>query len=85
MYQIFISREALKELKNLPKTIVLKISSAIEGLSSEPRPSACKKLKGIQPALWRIRVGDYRIIYQIDDTVRIIEVRRIGHRLDIYE
>jgi len=85
MYAIVVSKEALKELKALPKVIVRNISNAIDGLEEQPRPSGCKKLKGIQPALWRIRIGDYRVIYLVDDVVRIVEIRRIAHRKDVYE
>lgn len=85
MYQIVIKREALKELKLLPKKVSLVVSDAIEALGSQPRPLGCKKLKGASDNLWRIRVGDYRVIYAIDDFVRVINVRKIGNRKDIYE
>ncbi len=85
MYKIIIKKEALKELKQLPKTIVVIISQSIEQLSETPRPSGCKKLKGTAENLWRIRVGNYRIIYLIDDVIRIVNVRNIGHRKDIYD
>jgi len=85
MYQIIIKREALKELKQLPKNTSVVITSAIEGLCIEPRPHGCKKLKGSKENLWRIRVGDYRVIYMIDDMVRIINIRSIGNRKSVYE
>ena len=49
-----------------------------------PRPAGSKKLQGASENLWRIRTGDYRIIYAIEDTIKIIEIRKIGHRKDIY-
>ena len=85
MYKIIIKREALKELERLPRRISAFITAAIELLSNDPRPIGCKKLKGANENLWRIRVGDYRVIYLIEDTVRIVNVRKIGNRKDIYE
>lgn len=83
-YQIVISRKALKDMASLPKPMVGKISRAIEELSDEPRPAGSKKLKGKVEYLWRIRIGSYRVIYNIQDTVRIVEVRDVGHRSSIY-
>ena len=85
MYQIIIKREALKELKQLPKRVSTTITLAIEELRNEPRPHGCKKLKGSQENLWRIRVGDYRVVYNIDDAIRIVNIRNIGNRKNIYE
>jgi mRNA interferase RelE/StbE len=61
-----------------------KIALAIDELIQEPTPHGCKKLKGEKEYLWRIRVGDYRIIYLIEDSIQIIEIRKIGHRKDVY-
>lgn len=85
MYKISITKQALKELEHLPKKETQQISKAIDGLSNNPRPSGCKKLKGESEYMWRIRVGNYRVIYTIDDQVKIIDVRKIGHRKDIYD
>jgi len=85
MYRITIKREALKELKVLPKQMVVKITAAIGTLSDNPRPEGCKKLKGYDGNHWRIRVGDYRVIYSIDDTIKIVDVRHIGNRKDVYD
>ncbi len=84
-YSISIKKEALKELKALPKKSVVAVSDAIDELASQPRPVGCKKLKANKEELWRIRVGDYRVIYTIEDTIRIVEVRKIGNRRDVYE
>jgi len=61
-YQITIRKKALKELEVLPKKTNEKIAQAIDALAQDPRPSGCKKLKGEEEYLWRIRIGDYRII-----------------------
>ena len=84
-YNIKIRKEALKELSWLPTKIKERISNAIEQLSENPRPVWSIKLKGEKEYLWRIRVGDYRVIYLIDDTIRVIDVRKIGNRRDIYQ
>lgn len=83
-YAIRISKQALKELERLPEKEIRKISAAINNLSDNPRPSGCKKLKGEKEYLWRIRVGNYRIIYSIEEDVKIIDVRKIGDRKNIY-
>jgi len=84
-YQIKIRKQALKELAELPLNANQKIVKAIESLSTYPRPSGSKKLKGEKEYLWRIRVGDYRVIYQIEEIIRVVEVRKIGHRKEVYD
>ena len=83
-YKIAIVKKAYKELEALPSKTNAQIVQAIDGLKEEPRPPGCKKLKGEAETIWRIRVGDYRILYFIEDTIRIVEIRRVGHRKDIY-
>lgn len=56
----------------------------LERLASAPRPSGCKKLKGGDNE-WRIRIGDYRVVYEIDDTAKTVDVTRIAHRREVYE
>lgn len=84
-YSIFFKETARKELLALPKKILNKVAVAIDGLAENPRPTGVKKLKGQGENLWRIRVGDYRVIYLIDDAVRIVNVRKIGNRRDVYD
>jgi mRNA interferase RelE/StbE len=83
-YKVAIVKKAFKELAALPEKINVQIVKAIDDLKEEPRPVGCKKLKGESEYIWRIRVGDYRILYFIEDTIQIVEIRRIGHRKDIY-
>lgn len=85
MYQITFKQSANKELQQIPKPVIGKIVQAIEGLEAEPRPVGVKKLKGSDEDLYRIRVSDYRIIYAISDTIKIVNIRKIGHRKDIYK
>lgn len=81
-YFIDIKRSAQKSLENIPENIQKKVISAIRGLASNPRPSGSKKLSGREG--WRIRVGDYRVIYEIHDQRLIIVVVNVGHRSIIY-
>jgi mRNA interferase RelE/StbE len=83
-YQISISKRALKELEDLPVKPKKQITEAIDQLANEPRPVGCKKLKGEVEYLWRIKIGNYRVIYLIEDKLKVVEVRKIGDRKNIY-
>ena len=85
MYKITVRKTANKELHNLPSKIIPIITQAIFSLADHPRPQGCKKLKGTYEDLWRIRIGDYRVIYAIEDIIKIIDIQKIGHRKDIYK
>jgi len=81
-YAVFILRRAQKELAQLPAAVYEQAKETIRTLGEEPRPPGCKKLTGREG--WRIRIGDYRIIYEIDDARSVVTVLDIGHRRDIY-
>ena len=81
-YAITIKPSARKELLALPDTVVKRLDRAILKLSQDARPRGSNKLKGFD--LYRIRVGDYRVLYQIDDESHIVQVVSIGHRRDVY-
>ena len=83
-YQVVVAKSAEKELASLPKKVIERIVVMLLSLEENPRPSGCKKLKGFTN-LWRVRVGDYRIIYSIDDVILLVDVREIGDRKDIYK
>jgi mRNA interferase RelE/StbE len=83
-YQVLLSKSARKQLNTLPLFIHNKIVEDIAALAETPRPTSCKKLKS-QKNAWRIRIGDYRIIYEIEDKQLRILVIAIGHRKDIYK
>ena len=85
MYNISIKPTALKELEKVPKAYAIKIRNSIDKLAQDPRPPGVKKLKGTDENLYRVRFGDYRIIYSVEDEIQIIEVTRIGHRKYIYK
>jgi mRNA interferase RelE/StbE len=83
MYRLFISQGADKQTARLPAKVRQKVSDAIGHLRDNPRPRGCVKLKG-EDDLWRIRVGDYRVVYTIQDDKLIVLVVRVAHRKDVY-
>jgi mRNA interferase RelE/StbE len=83
-YHVSLTASAEKELHRLPAQMVARIMPRLEGLALAPRPAGCKKLTGGDNE-WRIRVGDYRIVYEIDDRARTVDVTRIAHRREVYE
>ncbi len=83
-YQIILKKRAQKELSSLPMRNITQIASVIDKLSRNPRPEGFKKLTG-QKGWWRIRIGNYRILYSINDLEELITIFRIGHRKDIYK
>lgn len=82
-YTVFIERYAQKQIMRLDKKVIPVIKFAIASLADNPRPYGYKKLKGEDA--YRIRVGDYRIIYEIDDYRIIVTVVSVGHRKNIYK
>jgi mRNA interferase RelE/StbE len=83
-YEIQFKASAAKEFRKLAPAIKFRIREAINTLKTEPRPPDVKKLTG-ETRLYRIRVGDYRIICEIDDTMRMLQVTRVRHRCDAYQ
>jgi mRNA interferase RelE/StbE len=81
-YTLTILRRAQKELSALPQDAYIRVRDAIRKLAEEPRPDGSKKLAGRTG--WRIRVGSYRVIYEIDDPNHLITIMHIGHRRDVY-
>ena len=83
MYEILLERAAERDLKRLSTEVHARVIGAIKGLATDPRPSGCRKLVGGRND-WRIRVGDYRVLYEIADTIRIVRVNRVRHRREVY-
>ncbi len=81
-YTIRILRRAQKALARLPKRDYERVRDAIRALAENPRPPGAKKLTDREG--WRIRIGAYRVIYEIDDANRVVTVLDIGHRGDVY-
>ncbi len=82
-YSIRWKHSAIKELRRMDRAAVPKLLAAVAALADEPMPNGCKKLQGADH-LWRIRVGEYRVVYSVDSGVLSIEVIRVGHRQSVY-
>ena len=84
VYAVYMRSAAERERRRLQGHIRQRINRHLLQLESEPRPSGVEKLVG-RPNSWRIRVGDYRILYEIDDTNQRVIIHRIAHRRDVYQ
>jgi mRNA interferase RelE/StbE len=82
-YQIEWKSSAVRELKKLDRQVVPRIVDAVEALSSKPFPHGVKKLQGSE-ATYRIRIGDYRVIYEVFSSHLVIEITLVRHRKDVY-
>ena len=82
MYRVDLRRRVLRQLESLPEKDWRSLLKTLEKLEEDPRPTGVEKIKGTE--LWRIRQGDYRAIYHIDDLEKSVTVVRIGHRKDVY-
>lgn len=83
MYRILLERAAEKDLARLSSVIHDRVVAAIQALAANPRPPGCRKLTGSKND-WRIRVGDYRVVYEIADEIRVVRVNRVRHRREVY-
>jgi mRNA interferase RelE/StbE len=81
-YRIELETRARREYRGLPNRIREDIAEAIDDLQANPRPPGCRKLAGVEG--YRIRTGDYRILYAIDDASQLVRIYRIGHRGAVY-
>lgn len=81
-YKLLIKPSAVKELEALPTKDRRKVVTKIEALATEPRPHGCEKLSGQEH--YRVRQGDYRVVYGIDEGARTVLIVKIGHRRDVY-
>jgi mRNA interferase RelE/StbE len=83
MHEVRIERAAEKDLRKLDDQTHDRVVRQIAGLAKEPRPAGSKKLSGSAND-WRIRVGDYRVLYEITDAIRVVRVYRVRHRREVY-
>jgi len=83
IYRVEVARRALRVLSSLPRREQQRIRAAVDLLAEQPRPPGAVHLVG-EPHAYRVRVGDYRIVYEIFDNRLVIQVVRIGHRKDVY-
>jgi mRNA interferase RelE/StbE len=82
-YAVQVARPAEKEIEDLPSSVLQRLRQKLDGLASNPRPTGCIKLQGARNR-WRVRVGDYRIVYTVDDPRKIVDVVGVRHRRDVY-
>ncbi|HLF03922.1 MAG TPA: type II toxin-antitoxin system RelE/ParE family toxin [Dehalococcoidia bacterium] len=75
---------ALREMRDLPNQIVRRIDDAIQGLEENPLPPGSVRVRGRVGDGWRVRVGDYRILYTVDHETRVVRIYRIRHRREAY-
>jgi mRNA interferase RelE/StbE len=83
-YSVEVKPAARKELEALPDSVLVRVLQRMESLRDSPRPAGCKKLRGYKDQ-WRVRVGDWRVVYIIDDGAKLVSVTRIAHRREVYE
>ena len=83
MYRVLLERGAERDLARLSSEIHDRVIAAIQALRNNPRPPGCRKLVGSKND-WRIHVGDYRVIYEIADEIRVVRVNRVRHRREVY-
>jgi mRNA interferase RelE/StbE len=83
-YTVTVRRSAQKEVRALDAGLRARVIRVLRGLAQEPRPAGCRKLVGSENR-WRVRLGDYRIIYTIDDAGRLLEIIAVRHRSKAYE
>jgi mRNA interferase RelE/StbE len=83
-YLVAFAASARKELTGLPPDVIARLLPKIHELARNPRPAGCKKLHGYKNR-WRIRAGNYRVVYAIDDMGKSVDITRIAHRKEVYE
>ena len=81
-YSVLVKRDAEKELRRLPRRDLRRLVDRIAALAVEPRPTGVEKLSTLER--YRVRQGDYRVVYEIDDQARTVIVVKIGHRREVY-
>ena len=83
MYELYLERSAENDLKRLPSPTFQRIIIQIKTLAENPRPSGCRKISGSKND-WRMRIGDYRVIYEIDEKEKAVKIMRVRHRREVY-
>jgi mRNA interferase RelE/StbE len=82
-YPILVSTGAAKDLDGLPTSVQRRIRALIDGLATDPRPNGAQAMASLDDT-HRIRVGDYRVVYAVDDAAQLVVIARVGHRRDVY-
>ncbi len=81
-YSLVIKKSAERELRTIPKPDLRRMTERLRGLAQDPRPTGSEKLSGHNR--YRVRQGDYRIVYAVDDETRTVQVVKVGHRREVY-
>jgi mRNA interferase RelE/StbE len=81
-YQVVVPKAVQKQILKLPEEVQEWVFTCLSGLQEIPRPTGCIKMKGVSG--YRIRIGDYRVLYDVDDIAQTVTLRRVGHRKEIY-
>ena len=84
-FEISVKTSAQKEARKVPPKTLLKLKQALDKLAENPRPHGAKRLQGTKEEIYRIRVGDYRVLYEIKENQLVIIVIRIAHRKNVYK
>ena len=83
MYEVYVEKAVENDLNRLPITTFQRIIFHIRSLAENPRPSGCRKLAGSKND-WRIRIGDFRVLYEIDEKAKAVKIMRVRHRREVY-
>ena len=83
-YEVILPNRILRDLRKIPRVYADRILYFIASFKEEPRPEGCKKMKGYENK-YRLRIADYRIVYTIEDSIKIVEIYKVGHRKDVYK
>lgn len=83
-YTVAFTPAATRQFRKLPRTVQAILRPAINALADDPRPSGVKKLTNADQGTYRVREGDYRIVYDIEDDILLVLVVRVGHRREVY-
>lgn len=82
-YAVIFSHAAARRFAKLTRDVQARLTPKIDALATDPRPSGCEKLEGVSDA-YRIRAGDYRVVYYVDDGANTVTIARVAHRRDVY-
>ena len=83
-YRVEVSPAAARQLKKIDRRLLAQIAAKIDSLAVDPRPHGCEKLSGYEN-LYRVRVGDYRIVYGVEDRLLLVAVLKVGNRAQVYQ
>ncbi|MBO0814809.1 MAG: type II toxin-antitoxin system RelE/ParE family toxin [Actinobacteria bacterium] len=82
-YEVEVTYKAAQAIRKLPAADRDRVNAAIKGLAADPRPRGAEKLAGMKNA-YRVRSGNYRVVYTVDDSIRVVSVARVAHRREVY-